>query len=101
MGDFADAVRDCTRARILASSALRELAMGWNPCTQELLARAARAIAHTHELIERGRELQLEGQAHLTISRMAIARSQHLLDRQASNDSVVPRSRHGVHALRG
>jgi hypothetical protein len=59
--------------------------MGWNPCTDELLARAARAIAHTHELIERGRLLQLEGQAHLTVSRMAIAHSQHLLERQASN----------------
>jgi len=52
-------------------------------------------------LIERGRELQLEGHAHLTVSRMAIARSQHLLERQASNDSVVPRSRDGVYALRG
>jgi len=48
--------------------------------------RAAQALALSCALIERGRELQLRGQAQMAIARMAIARSQHLLEPRAGND---------------
>lgn len=81
--------RDSHAATRLHSSASREPVMGWNPSVDELLARVSRALAHSRELIERGRALQERAKAQLCASQVAIARSHSLLERQLCRDRIA------------